>query len=112
MGAVIRYHARTAVPTGGSATFSYTHDTGKDAKPSRIGLIATAIDSGTQTGSVRIYYGNSPGSLVEIGNGTFTANDPSVIVEPQFVIYPGQTIEVRFSGVTAGDQVSMFIGGH
>ena len=110
MGADIRYHGRTAVGTGGSVTLSYTHD--PKGKASRVGIIACAVDSGTQTGSVRIYYGNSAGSLVEIGNGTFTASDPSVRLDPNFVIHPGQTIQAIFSTVMAGDVVSMFVGGH
>ena len=109
MGADVKFHGRTAVGTGGSATFSYNHD--PKGKSSRVGIIACAIDSGTQTGAVRIYYGND-GNLVEIGNGTFTAADPSVTLNPNFVIHPGQTIRAVFSSVTAADVVSMFIGGH
>lgn len=109
MGADIKFHGRTAVPTGGSVTLSYTHD--PKGKASRVGIIACAVDSGTQTGAVRIYYGNDPAG-VEIGNGTFTAADPSVRLDPNFVIHPGQTIRAIFSNVTAGDVVSMFIGGH
>lgn len=109
MGAEIKYHGRTAVSTGGSVTLSYTHD--PKGKASRVGIIACAIDSGTQTGAVRIYYGNDT-TGVEIGNGTFTAADPSVRLDPNFVIHPGQSIQAVFSTVTAGDVVSMFVGGH
>jgi len=109
MGAEIKYHVRTAVSSGGTVTFSYNHD--PKGKASRVGIINCAIDSGTQTGSVRIYYGNDS-TGVEIGNGSFTAADPSVRLDPNFVIHPGQTITAIFSTVTAGDVVSMFIGGH
>ena len=109
MGAAIAFHGRTAVPTGGSVTISYTHD--PKGKASRVGIIAAAIDSGTQTGALRLFYGNDANGI-EIGNGTFTANDPSVVLDPNFVIYPGQTIRAVFSTVTAGDVVSLFIGGH
>lgn len=109
MGADIKFHGRTAVSTGGSVTLSYTHD--PKGKASRVGIIACAVDSGTQTGSVRIFYGNDVQG-VEIGNGTFTAADPSVRLDPNFVIHPGQNIRAIFSNVTAGDVVSMFVGGH
>ena len=109
MGADIKYHGRTVVSTGGSVTLSYTHD--PKGKASRVGIIAAAIDSGTQTGAVRLFYGNDENGI-EIGNGTFTAADPSVRLDPNFVIHPGQTIRAVFSTVTAGDVVSLFIGGH
>ena len=109
MGADIKYHARTVVSSGGTVTLSYAHD--PKGKASRVGIIACAVDSGTQTGSVRIYYGND-NTGIEIGNGTFTAADPTVRLDPEFVIYPGQTITAIFSNVTAGDVVSLFIGGH
>ena len=109
MGADIKYHARTVVSSGGSVTLSYAHD--PKGKASRVGIIACAVDSGTQTGSVRIFYGNDAQGI-EIGNGTFTAADPSVRLDPNFVIHPGQTITAIFSTVTAGDVVSMFVGGH
>jgi len=109
MGADIKFHGRTAVPSGGSVTLSYTHD--PKGKASRVGIIACSVDSGTQTGSVRIYYGNDT-TGVEIGNGTFTASDPVVRLDPNFVIHPGQTIRAVFSTVTAGDVVSFFVGGH
>ena len=111
MGEAVKYHARTAVAAAATAqSFTYTHD--PKGKPSRIGIIACAVDSGTQTGSVRIYYGNSAGSMVEIGNGTFTAADPTVVLEPNFVIHPGQVIVATYTNITAGDVISMFIGGH
>lgn len=107
----IQYHARTAVASAATAqSFSYVHD--PKGKPRRVGIIACAIDSGTQTGSVRIYLGNSAGSMVEIGNGTFTASDPCVVLEPNFVIYPGMVITATYTVTTAGDIISMFIGGH
>lgn len=109
MGAAIKYHTRTAVSTGGTVTLSYAHDPKGHA--SKVGIIACAVDSGTQTGSVRIYYGNDNNGI-EIGNGTFTAADPTVRLDPEFVIYPGQTITAVFSNVTAGDVVGMFVGGH
>jgi len=111
MGAPIQYEARTAAPGGAALTLSYTHDT--KGKASRVGIIACTLASGTQTGAVSIRYGNSPGTAAEIGNGTFTAADPSVVIHPNFVIYPGQTITAIFSStVTAGDVCTLTIGGH
>lgn len=111
MGEAIMFHARTAVGTAATAqSFTYTHD--PRSKPSRVGLIACTVDSGVQTGSVRIYYGNSEGALVEIGNGVFTAADPKVRIDPNFVIHPGQVIKATYTVDTAGDMISMFIGGH
>ena len=110
MGATIAFNARTAVSTGGTVTFSYVHD--PKGKSSRVGIIACALASGTQTGAVRIYYGNDPANAVEIGNGTFTASDPTVTLNPNFVIHPGQVIVAIFSTVTAGDVAAFFVGGH
>jgi len=82
-------------------------------KASRVGIIACTLASGTQTGSVSIRYGNSVGSAVEIGNGVFTANEPSVVIHPGFVIHPGQVIVAVFSStVAAGDVCTLTIGGH
>jgi len=111
MGDSIKYEARTAAPGGAALTLSYMHD--PKGKPSRVGIIATSLASGTQTGSVSIRYGNSVGSAAEIGNGTFTAADPSVVIHPNFVIHPGQVILAVFSStVTAGDICTFTVGGH
>ena len=111
MGEAVKYHARTAVAAAATAqSLTYTHD--PKGKASRIGIIACAVDSGAQTGSVRIYLGNSAGAMVEIGNGTFTAADPTVVLEPNFVLHPGMVITATYTITTAGDIISMFIGGH
>jgi len=111
MGAPITYEARTAAPGGAALTLSYMHD--PKGKASRVGIISVSLASGTQTGSVSIRYGNSAGSVAEIGNGTFTAADPSVTIHPNFVIHPGQVITAIFSAtVTAGDVCTLTIGGH
>ena len=111
MGAPIQYHARTAVATAATAqSLTYTHD--PKGKASRVGIIACAVDSGTQTGSVRIYLGNSTGSMVEIGNGTFTVADPTVTLEPNFVLHPGMSITATYTVDTAGDIISLYVGGH
>jgi len=111
MGDAIKYEARTAAPGAVALTLTYTHD--PKGKPSRVGIIACSLASGTQTGSVSIRYGNSPGTVAEIGNGTFTANDPSVVIHPNFVIHPGQIIQAVFSAtVMAGDIATLTVGGH
>lgn len=110
MGDAIAYHGRTAVNSGGSHTFTYIHD--PKGKPSRVGIIAAAIESGTQTGDVAIYFGGSPENDVQIHGDAFTANDPYTIINPNFVIHPGQSIRIVFSTITAGDVIECFIGGH
>ena len=110
MGEAVRFTQTAVMNTGGTQTISYIHD--PKGKASRVGIISAHLASGTQTGSVSIRYGNDVTNAVEIGNGTFTANDPSVTIHPNFVIHPGQAIVVIFSTVTAGDVARVFIGGH
>ena len=110
MGDAIKFVQTATISSGGTLQIVYTHD--PRGKSSRVGLISAYIASGTQTGRVDIQYGNDIVNTVEIGNGTFTANDPSVVLEPNFVIHPGQVVIFNFSAITAADVVRVMVGGH
>lgn len=109
MSKAVKYHERTAVPTGGALTFLYIHDPKESA--SKVGIIAAALESGTQTGRVQFFYGEF-GNDTQIHDDVFTADEPYTVMNPNFVIFPGQTIRIVFSGVTAGDIAEVHIGGH
>jgi len=110
MGDAIKFVQTATISTGGTMQIVYTHD--PRGKASRVGLLSAYIASGTQTGDVSIKYGNDITNTVEIGNGSFTANDPSVTLNPNFVIHPGQVIIFDFATITAGDVVRIMVGGH
>lgn len=110
MGEAVKFVQTATIPTGGALQISYVHD--PKGKASRVGIISTYLAAGTQTGAVSIRYGNDITNTVEIGNGTFTANDPSVTIHPNFVIHPGQVITIHFTTVTANDTARVVIGGH
>lgn len=100
-----------AIAGAGEEVFTYTHPA--DAKPSRIGLITVHLSAGTQTGKVCIRYGRADlANCPEIHKDVFTANDPSVCINPNFVIQPGQNIYIWLWDVTANDTVMGFIEGH
>jgi len=110
MGEAIKFVQTATISTGGTLQIVYTHD--PKGKSSRVGLISAYIASGTQTGDVSIQYGNDITNPVEIGNGAFTTSDPSVVLNPNFVIHPGQCIIFNFATITAGDVVRVMVGGH
>lgn len=110
MGDAIKFVQTATIPSGGTAQIVYIHD--PKGKASRVGILAAYLASGTQTGDVSIKYGNDITNTVEVGNGAFTASDPSVVLHPNFVIHPGQVIIFDFSTVTAGDVARILIGGH
>lgn len=110
MGDAIKFVQTATISTGGTYEIVYTHD--PRGKPSRVGLIAARIASGTQTGVVSIRFGNDPLNMVELERFSFTANNPSVTLYPEFVIYPGQVISFHFSTITAADTICVAIGGH
>jgi len=111
MGDVISFaYGPTAYP-GTDVIITYTHP--RHARPSRVGLIAAHLSSGTQTGKVCIRYGQGDlASVPEIHKDVFTAAAPSVAIDPGVVIQPGQSIYVWIWDVTAGDDVRVFIEGH
>jgi len=102
--------AQTAICSTGTHTYVYTHPF--DVQASKIGIIACELDSGTQTGVVSIEYGEDLAGCTEIHRDSFTATSPSVVINPDFVIHPGQVIRIIFTSVTSGDRVKLFIGGH
>jgi len=111
MGDIINFAFGPMAYPGTDLIITYTHP--KEAKPSRVGLIAAHLSSGTQTGKICIRYGNADiGSVTEIHKDSFTATEPSVAISPNFVIQPGQAIYVMIMDVTAGDHVRVFIEGH
>ena len=110
MGDAIKFVQTATISSSGALQIVYSHD--PRGKSSRVGLISAYIASGTQTGRVNIQYGNDITNTVEIGNGTFTASDPSVVLEPNFVIHPGQVVIFNFAAVTGGDVVRVMVGGH
>ena len=110
MGDAIKFVQTATISSGGTYQIIYSHD--PRGKPSRVGIISAYIASGTQTGDVSIKYGNDITNTVEIGNGSFTASDPSVVLEPNFVIHPGQVIIFDLATITAGDVVRVMVGGH
>jgi len=99
-----------AVPTAGEIIWDYVHP--PKGKASRVGLIAAHLSAGTQTGKLCIRYGNDIGTALEIHKDVFTALDPSVAINPNFVIQPGQIIRIWIWDVTAGDTARFFIEGH
>jgi hypothetical protein len=99
-----------AAPGAGNHTFIYSHPA--DGKPSRIGLIASNISAGTQTGKVTISYGNDATTALEIGRGVFTASQPSYALEAGIVIQPGQVILIHMYDITAGDTIRAYVEGH
>lgn len=111
MGDAIKFVQTATISTGGTFQFVYTHD--PKGKPSKVGIIAVELRSGTQTGDVSIKYGNDISQTVEVGNGAFTASDPSVVLlDPGFVIHPGQVIIADLATITAGDEARFLVGGH
>ena len=110
MGDAIKFVQTATISTGGTLQIVYTHD--PKGKSSKVGVISAYIASGTQTGKVSVKYGNDITNTVEIGNGVFTANDPSVVLSPDFVVHPGQVILFDFSTMVAGDVVRVMVGGH
>lgn len=99
-----------AIPGAGTFTYDYVHPS--DAKPSKIGRIACHLSAGTQTGKVEMRYGPDPTNACGFYTDTFTANDPTVSIDPQIVIQPGQAIRLLFTQVTAGDTLRINIEGH
>lgn len=101
-----------AIAGAGEQIITYTHD--PRGKPSRVGLITVHISAGTQTGKLCIRYGNSPdvNTCPEIHKDVFTATNPSVRIDPNLVIHPGQSIHIWLWDVTAGDTIMGFIEGH
>ena len=110
MGDAIKFVQTATISTGGTLQIVYVHD--PKGKPSRVAIISAYLASGTRTGAVSVKYGNDITNTVELGNGTFTANDPSVVLEPELVIYPGQVIIFDLTTITAGDVARVMIGGH
>ena len=110
MGDAIKFVQTATISSSGTYQIIYTHD--PRGKSSRVGLVSFYIASGVQTGNVSVKYGNDTLNTVEIGNGVFTANDPSVVLEPNFVIHPGQNIIFNFAAITGGDVVRVMVGGH
>jgi len=111
MGDVIQFAFGPMAYPGTDLIITYIHP--REAKPSRVGLIAAHLSSGTQTGKVCIRYGNADiATAPEIHKDVFTAAEPSVAISPNFVIQPGQSIFIWIWDVTAGDNVRAFIEGH
>ncbi len=111
MGETISFAFGPVAYPGTDLIVTYTHP--NTSKPSRVGLIAAHLSSGTQTGKICIRYGNADiGSAAEIHKDVFTATEPSVAISPNFVIQPGQSIFVWIWDVTLGDNVRIFIEGH
>lgn len=110
MGDVIRYVQTATISTGGTYETFYIHD--PSGKPSRVGLIAASLESGTQTGVVQISIGNDVSNTVMIERFAFTANNPSVALNPNFVIQPGMVIRFAFGSITAGDVARIAVVGH
>jgi hypothetical protein len=100
-----------AVNPTGIVIWSYIHP--PKGKASRVGLITVHIASGTQTGKICIRYGPANiGTAPEIHKDVFTANDPSVCINPNFVIQPGQAIYLWMWDLVTGDTILGFIEGH
>jgi len=100
-----------AVPPTGTVIWSYVHP--PQGKASRVGLITVHLMSGTQTGKICIRYGNADiDSVPEIHKDTFTALDPSVTINPNFVIQPGQAIYLWMWDLVQNDIIIGFIEGH
>lgn len=112
MGDVIKAaYGPVAVGPTGTLIWEYKHP--PTSKPSRVGLITVHLQSGTQTGKCCIRYGNADiATAPEIHKDTFTANDPSVCINPNFVIQPGQNIYIWVWDVTQNDVLIAFIEGH
>ena len=100
-----------AIGPTGALILSYIHP--PKGKPSRVGLITVHLQSGTQTGKLCIRYGPADiATAAEIHKDVFTANDPSVCINPNFVIQPGQAIYIWVWDVTQNDVLIAFIEGH
>ena len=82
-------------------------------RASRVGLITVHLMSGTQTGKICIRYGPADiATAPEIHKDVFTANDPAVTINPNFVIQPGQAIYLWMWDLVTGDIIAGFIEGH
>lgn len=110
MGDVIRYVQTATISTGGTYETFYVHD--PRGKPSRVGLISASLESGTQTGVVQISIGNDITNTAMIERFAFTANNPCVALNPNFVIQPGMVIRFKFSNITGGDVARISVVGH
>ena len=110
MGDAIKFVQTATISSSGTFQIVYTHD--PRGKASRVGILSANIASGTQTGDVSIKYGNDITNTVEIGNGTMSAANPAVTLNPNFVIHPGQCLVFDFTTITAGDVVRVMVGGH
>lgn len=110
MGDPIKFVQTATISGSGATDIYYIHP--PEGKPSKVGLISAYIASGTQTGKIFIFYGNDITNTVEIGKQSFTAANPDLTLNPDFVIYPGQVIHFHFTTITAGDQIRVMVGGH
>jgi len=111
MGTELKYRAGpVSVGAAGTAQFLYVHD--PKNKATKVDNIQAAIISGTQTGVVRFRLGTDNTNLNEISRSSLTAAAPSHRIPGDFILHPGMVISIDFSGVTAADQVTCFIGGH
>jgi len=111
MGDVIAFaFGPIAIPGAGTFTLDYVHPA--TANPSKIGMISCQLSAGTQTGKVIMSYGSDPTNACGFYTDGFTANDNTVMVNPEILIQPGQTIRLAFTNVTAGDTLRVFIEGH
>ena len=112
MGEIIDFQVGPRPVAGaGEEIISYIHD--PKGKASRVGLITVHLAAGTQTGKLCIRYGS--GDVLhcpEIHKDVFTADEPSVCINPNFVIQPGQRIHLWVWDVTAGDIIMARIEGH
>lgn len=112
MGDRISYAAGPAsIPSSGEIHFYYVHDS--KGKPSMIDMVTGGFFAGgTNTGLVRFRRGNDMGSLRTFFLQSLTAAEPVGYHPGDFVLYPGQVIDIYISGATAGDSVGISIGGH
>jgi len=107
----LKYRAGPAmIGAAGTYQFLYTHD--PKGKAVKIDNVIGSIDSGTQTGVVRFRVGNDAATLSELSRSSLTAAAPSHRIPGDFILHPGMVLSIDFSGVTAADTVSAFIGGH
>jgi len=107
----LKYRAGpVSIGAAGTHQFLYTQD--PKGKAVKIDNIQAAITSGTQTGVVRFRLGTDGTNLNELSRSSLTAAAPSHRIPGDFILHPGMVLSIDFSGVTAADQVTCFIGGH